>query len=631
MAYIKYFILFFIIVIGIGTVQNIFALSPFPEQFIDGPTGIYFQNYNYDDKTNALDLEGVFYRSDGKSIEAKLILNGQNGFSSNNTLSFGMLIDSDSNFKTGKGGYDYRYRVQWDNGQWFEILDELATSSINLKEISKKQIQSPFYPDSVDLGGLKSSLEISLDLEQIKNPKVLAIVFFSEGQLSGKTQPVQDVLSLAVIPPPTFIVKTNPSLISFESSTEKIIHILVESNLPETTDLYYNVYSDSNTTTIEKLIENKITLKEGKGEIPILLYDKGHNDLKIYNLLVNLSPWYPLNPETKSINSEQEIYEKYYLRNQQNSYAYSIFWTSLAQPGWDWQLIIQIAMLGGTFVMVVLGIITYRSNSKLANYSRNEKHTHQILGVYDLMLSLIPKVDHMTKKLTLKYPEDYDDQLLVRTSPVEFHAKRSIELSDFNNKNIDFYDSAIKHLRAYPELNKKWSLLSETISQYDKEVELLKQEIRKTFFDFITEKLPDFRMADGNSGKIYFLDGIEWEAYEVLSDAMSNLEPRFTPNYSENKLSNMYAQIEPNTENDKTEYDAFLSRTMFSSPEPLPDEINSLLGIVLIEPLKKKYESLIKLEQQGMFQLDAFRIDMKELVKQVNNGVHIKGKCNLGY
>ena len=167
--------------------------------------------------------------------------------------------------------------------------------------------------------------------------------------------------------------------------------------------------------------------------------------------------------------------------------------------------------------------------------------------------------------------------------------------------------------------------------KYNMEISLLKQGIRETYLKFINEKLPDFREADGESGKKFYIDALEWEGLEILEDVMSNGEPRTVPNYNMDRLSDQYDQIKPDSKDDKKEYDASLRSTLFFSPESLPDEINNLLNEVLKDSLINKYKSLIKIQQDCHLKILSFRPEIEKLVKNLKLGTELDGKCNLGY
>lgn len=623
-------IFIFLLLANLGIINNAFASTSFSEQFISGGTAFYFPDSYFDDDLSALSLEGSLYKSDSEKLYATLILHGKSGMEGNNTLSYGMLIDADTNFDTGVNGFDYLYKVMWSNGTWVEIYQEIPTKG-PLKMLEQNNIDNVFTPDIKIDNQPKSTVDLELDLRKIGSPDLYAIVFFTEGNLIGKIPLVQDVLSLAVIPPLDFTVTTHPFPLSFESSTEKDVHIFIDTTFTENAEIYYNISSNSDDVSIKEISDNSIFLQNGKAEIPFLLKDIGHDDIQVHELTVSLNPWYAVNPETNDAERGGEIFESYNFRNQQKSETFTIIWTSLPQPTWDIVLIVQVAMLSGTIFMVGIGIITYRSNFKFATHERKDKHTQDLIPVYDIMRSLISKVNHYTKQITLQYPENEDDRYLVRTSPSELHTKRDMKLQEFNHENITFYNSALKHLKKYKELNRKWTELQSTLNQYDELVESLKSNIKEICLKTIHEKLPTFQEFKGGNENAYYIDAIVFEAYGVLEDAMQNRHPRTSPNVQFVKNSDFFPEVVPAEGDESGEYHAFLSSTLFFSLEPFPNEINEILGCVLQDSLKEKYRSLIELEQKSKFQLDAFRIDIKSLLKDLNAGKIIDGKCDLGY
>lgn len=624
------YLLIFLVFISLGVINTVDASPSFPEQIISNDSFAYFPEGYFEDDTDSLSLERAYYNSDGKTLDATLILHGKSGFETNNTLSYGMLIDSDTDFNTGIMGFDYRYRVQWNNGTWSEIYEKLPTFSIFPKNLEKPHnIDNPFIPDVLLKDGLvRSTVDLKLDLAKIGSPASYSVVFFTEGHMKGKTPLIQDVLSLAVIPPLNFVVSTYPSPLSFESSTEKDVHILIDSTFTENAKIYYNIQTDANNTSIKQLSDNSIVLQNGKAEIPILLRDNGHSDIQVHQLYVNLNPWYELNPKTDAERGG-EIYLSYNFRNTPEFEPYVVLWTSLPQPPlMDLQTAIQVVMLIFTIIAAGFGIFTYRANLKFGNYLRDDKHTRDILGVYDLMLSLICKVDHYTKQLTLKYPKQESDRSLIKAGIGDLGIGQNHELKEFDNKTIELYDSALQHLKSYDKLNEYWKDVQNTMDQYNEKVKSLKTNIRQLCLKTIHEKLPNFKQYDGNVGNAFYIDAIEFEAYGVLEDAMHGREPILVPFGDYIKFKDLYDGA---SEDDGGEYNAYLSSTLFSSPKPLPDQIDEILGCVLEDSLKNQYLFLIDLEQKAQNQLNVFRHELTSLVKDLTAGMHIKGKCKLKY
>jgi len=628
-SYLKNPAFVFITLICLMGVYDAEAATSFPEQFIHSGTGGYFPDGHFERDSEALNLEGVFYKSDGKTLEARLVTHGTTGFSANNTLSYGMLIDSDSDFDTGRNGFDHRYYIQWENGIWYEIYEELPTGSVNTKEIYKSKIEQAFFPESVILDDqLKHTVELSLDLEKIDSPELFAIVFFSEGHFLGDMPLRQDVLSLAVIPPPEFVVRTNPPLISFESSTEKVVHILVESDIAETSDVHYNVYSDSNNAKATKLIGNTVSMKGGMVEIPILLHDQGHDDTQIHKLFVELNPWYDVNPDTSNAERGGEIFDSYHFRNQQTVESFTIFWSSLPAPPYNWQLPVQIAILIATGVMVVFAFFTYRKNAEIATYDSDEKHKHQILSVYDRMQYLIPRYNGITKEISIEYPEEHH-RSRVEFGKVAWYTTTNVDTLKLNETKVLFYNAALKHLKKYPETHAKWKSLYESVSDYNKEVDLIKQEIQKLCLKFIQENLSDFKDAKNDNEHVFYIDTIVYKAYEILDDVVNNRQVDFSLEYDGHKISDMYPELEIDGDDDEMEHNASKNGSgFFRSSKHIPAEADNLLGSVMTQELQEKFKSLKDKENPCYDKFDELRSSIKEVVRELNLGMKLKGECD---
>lgn len=147
-----------ITILALMFVSNVYASPSFSEQKIPSASR-YFPEDRFNDRySEAIMLQGAFYKSHGETFDARLIIYGDSGFNVNNTLSYGMLIDSDSDFGTGQKGFDYRYQIKWENGTWNEIYEEIPTGSVMPKEFFRDEIESPFFKDSVKHGGIKNTV-----------------------------------------------------------------------------------------------------------------------------------------------------------------------------------------------------------------------------------------------------------------------------------------------------------------------------------------------------------------------------------------------------------------------------------------------------------------------------------------
>lgn len=602
------------------TNNEIFASPSFPEQFIGGPTSAYYPDGHFEDDSYALNLEGAFYNSDSKTLYATLILHGKSGFEINNTLSYGILIDTDTDFGTGVGGFDFRYHVQWKNGTWFEIYEKIPTSGMPLENILEPRIiDTVFTPDVVINDRIKSTVKLKLDLEKIGSPDIYSVVFFTEGNLTGETPLVQDVLSRAVIPRLDFVVRTHPSPLSFESSTEQDAHIFIDSKFTENAVIYYNIRSNSKQVSIKEVFDNSIVLQGGKAEIPILLSDIGHDDIQVHELYVDLSPWYAVNPETRSVERGGEIFQSYHFRNQQYTDTFKILWTSLPQQPWDTILIVQVVLLVATSVMAGFGIWTHFDNRKFGNQERKINHSIDMAMIYKSMLSLICRQDYYTKQLQLRFPAEEINRTLLWEKRIDPDRDGTIILEVLTTDNLPHLGWALKHLKKYGDVYEKWKSLQELIHEYNDRSRLLKNEIRSACLKRIKENLRDFREYDGSYNPSYFIENIAFESYSILHDAVNGIphpppKNRTDPYDEEKKFLVTYADS-----------------TLFQSPKPYDSHsVNKILESSMDDVYRKEYQEMNNIFERSQHELQNFTNVLERLVTDLEGGDLIKGKCKIG-
>ena len=609
------------------SVYDVEASPSFSEQFINAGTDVFFPDDYFHYNSEALNLEGVYYKSDGETLDTRLIVYGKTGFSINNTISYGMLIDSDSDFNTGRNGFDYRYMVQWDNGTMNEIYEQFLTNSSEVRGIFKKPIRSFFVEDSVEHNSLKNTVEMSMDLEKIGNPELYAIVFFSEGYLSGKTPLVQDVIRLAIIPPPEFVVTTEPPLISFPSGTEKIIHIQVDSDIAESTDLHYNIYlknKNENIVVKQLLIENFVELSGGKAVIPVSLKVEGHDDSLTHKLQLDLEAWYDVNPYTKTVERGGELFDSYYFRNQQEAESFTIFWSTLQQkPLIDFPLLVQIILLGSTIIMAGFGIITHFNNKKIGDSERKLNHSTDMAKIFKTILSSVCIRDHYSKELALRYPADEIIQDKVRMG-MKIMNSEDIVLRGLVPNNIPRLSWALQHIESYQDIKNSWDKLQKSKSKYNTKVHLVKQQIETICENGIREKLPGLREYDGSYSDSYFIENIVFEVYEILVDRVKDLDHR-----------PVQADIMPwdfnNDSDDRMLHMIVSDSTLFQTVQPIEDStVNEILCSCITEETILLMNEIIQEFNNAEQLLAEFKKELKKIVIRLEGRDLIEGKCELG-
>ena len=146
------------------------ALSPsFELEEMINENHHWVQTYGNSDahlKSNYTDILSVDYLSDGKTLDATFWLaSGFENFSASiynqalRKIAYGMLIDADSNPKTGYNGADYDFYVESVAGKLSAYLYQLSSTGGYRLVASKINYSQPF----VDTNVLPGSVNLQLD------------------------------------------------------------------------------------------------------------------------------------------------------------------------------------------------------------------------------------------------------------------------------------------------------------------------------------------------------------------------------------------------------------------------------------------------------------------------------------
>jgi hypothetical protein len=212
------------------------AGSPsFPRQEIrDNTKGwIDFQTFNKvligDEST---DISKVYYLSNGKFLNATLWLVAPfKDKPSNKTeiLSYGMLIDADSNYATGVLGIDYRVGVTWNNAtkSWTKVFDELGSLN-ELGKVGEKTVVSPMPNYTGFFKSGEKYIDLSTDLSELGSPDNYRIIFYAVEKKQG-TPLLADFSTWAYVPPPKFELSTNPDPVEVAQGENHTFTIQVKS------------------------------------------------------------------------------------------------------------------------------------------------------------------------------------------------------------------------------------------------------------------------------------------------------------------------------------------------------------------------------------------------------------------
>jgi hypothetical protein len=226
------------------------AISPsFELQEITNENHHWVQTYGNSDKhlkSSYTDILAVDYISDGKTLNATIWL--ASGFPNSSALdsinsqsskeiSYGMLIDADSNIKTGYNGADYDLYVELVAGKLSGYLYQMSStggfkligSKINFTQSSAESSVGPGY------------VNLHLDLSSINFPSKYNILFYTAESL--KSNEVRQFTSWVNIPPPNLQITTSPNNINIRQGEEQLIPARIKSTSGFSNDVI-NITSD---------------------------------------------------------------------------------------------------------------------------------------------------------------------------------------------------------------------------------------------------------------------------------------------------------------------------------------------------------------------------------------------------
>jgi hypothetical protein len=216
------------------TYQDAVALSPsFGLQEITNEKDQWVQTYGNNAsglKSNYTDLLAVNYLSNGKSLNSTIWL--ASGFKNSSvpvydqpfrSITYGMLIDADSNPQTGYNGADYDFYVEATGGKLNGYLYQLSSTGAYRLVGSKIDLTQPL----LDPDALRGSITLQLDLSSINYPSKYNLLFYSAE--SFRSNEVRQFTSWVSVPPPTLLITTSPSNVMIRQGQEQTIPARIKS------------------------------------------------------------------------------------------------------------------------------------------------------------------------------------------------------------------------------------------------------------------------------------------------------------------------------------------------------------------------------------------------------------------
>jgi hypothetical protein len=186
---------------------------------------------------NSTDILKITYLSDSKNLNASLWLGGN--FTKDpaakgaQAMVYGMLVDVDSNPRTGFQGVDYQLEVQWTNSSkiWNMFLGEypsvddasLKDPADYLKILDIKQNYTDFFVDN------KPYVTLSLPLQDVAFPSEFKAMYYGI-VIYNSSNMVVDLGSWIDIPPADLAISTLPNPVIIRQGEQRNVAVQLKSN-----------------------------------------------------------------------------------------------------------------------------------------------------------------------------------------------------------------------------------------------------------------------------------------------------------------------------------------------------------------------------------------------------------------
>ncbi len=244
--------------LGNGSFCNIsMAQSPsFGLQELINENRNWVQTYGNSDahlKSSYTDILAVNYISDGQTLNTTIWLNsGFNSSALNSTdnqqsrkLSYGMLIDADTDTKTGYNGADYDLYVELASGKLSGYLYQLSSTG-GYRLMGSKTNFTPSHAESSVGPGYAN---LNLDMGSINSPSEYNLLFYAAE--SYKLNEVRQFTGWVTIPPPSLQMTTSPEDIVIRQGEEQLIPARIQSTSGFSNDVINITLGATNRSNIQ--------------------------------------------------------------------------------------------------------------------------------------------------------------------------------------------------------------------------------------------------------------------------------------------------------------------------------------------------------------------------------------------
>jgi len=216
----------------------------------------WVQTYGNNDphlKTGYTDILAVNYISDGQTLDTTIWLSSGFNLSAFNStdyqqsrkLSYGMLIDADSNSKTEYNGADYDFYIESAGGKLSGYLYLLSSTGSYRLIGSKVNFTQSYEESSVGPG----YAGLNLDLSSINSPSEYNLLFYAAE--SFKSNEVRQFTNWVNIPPPSLQIATFPDSGVIRQGEEQLIPARIQSTSGFSSDVINITLGVTNSVNME--------------------------------------------------------------------------------------------------------------------------------------------------------------------------------------------------------------------------------------------------------------------------------------------------------------------------------------------------------------------------------------------
>lgn len=169
------------------------------------------------------DISRVTYLSDGRILNATLWLSAPIRISNDTSImSYGMLIDADSNQKTGLQGIDYQLEVRWQNGTWTKILTQWSSAG-QARILDMERNYTGFF------GKQQPYVLLTVNLASLNYPLRYNVIYYTQEKSRDGSRWIEDFTNWVHIPTPEFTISTLPSSTALRPGEEKSVEVQIKS------------------------------------------------------------------------------------------------------------------------------------------------------------------------------------------------------------------------------------------------------------------------------------------------------------------------------------------------------------------------------------------------------------------